>query len=272
MLELTAPRVHSANAFSYRYHELDDAVFRKSSRALTKALQGGKHLTRDELAQAFKAAKIAVDDRQRVAHLMMRAELDGLVCSGARRGKQFTYSLLEERVPPVPAIDRDDALYRLARTFFTTRGPASVDDFSWWSGLTKADSRRGAQAAGNALVEEKIDGGVYYSGANEREVKRTSTLAHLLPNYDEYFIGFKDRGAMLQRLRKKGLTPRTDALSGHVLTINGQVVGGWARTLTRKGVVINLRLLDNLSRPEERAVEKAVAEFGAFLGVEARVT
>ncbi|HUQ98390.1 MAG TPA: winged helix DNA-binding domain-containing protein [Gemmatimonadaceae bacterium] len=271
MLRLTAPRVHMANAYSYRYHELDEAVFRKSRRALTRALEGGKHLTREELAAAMKAARINIDDRQRVAHLMMNAELDGLICSGARRGKQFTYSLLDERVPAGEVFSRDEALSELAKRFFSTRGPATLDDFAWWSGLTKTDARRGALAAASAVVEEKIEGRSYYSAADERKLKRSANLAHLLPNYDEYFVGFKDRGAMVHRLRQKGLNPRTDALFGHVLTINGQVVGGWTRSLTPREVRVTLRIVDKLSRPEERAIDKAVKQFAGFLGRQARV-
>ncbi|HEV7838530.1 MAG TPA: winged helix DNA-binding domain-containing protein [Gemmatimonadaceae bacterium] len=271
MLGLTGPRVNQANSYSYRELELDDAVFRRARAALTKSLGGGKHLTREELGQVFSAARIVVDDRRRLAHLMMRSELDGVVCSGARRGKQFTYALLDERSPKSTVLDHDEALAELARRFFTTRGPATVDDFSWWSGLTKAECRRGALAAGQSLAQETIDGRAYFAASAERPVKRTSTVAHLLPNYDEYFIGFKDRGAMLQRLRRKKLPARNDALAGHVLTINGQVVGGWTRSLTRKEVVVTLRLVDRLSMPEQRAVEKAATAFGDFLGLDARV-
>ena len=72
----------------------------------------------------------------------MRAELDGVICSGARRGKQFTYALLDERVPP-RELTRDEALAELTRRYFTSRGPAQVQDFAWWSGLTMADARAG---------------------------------------------------------------------------------------------------------------------------------
>jgi hypothetical protein len=99
LLALTAPRVHAVNAHRYRELELDDATLKRSRKVLTKALQGEKQLTRDELRDALQAAKIAADG-QRLAYIVMAAELDGLICSGARRGKQFTYALLDERVPP----------------------------------------------------------------------------------------------------------------------------------------------------------------------------
>ena len=272
MLELTAPRVHSANAYSYRRLELDDAVFRKSRAALGKSLEGGKHLTRGELAEAFKRARIDLSDPQRVAHIMMRAELDGVVCSGARRGKQFTYALLEERAPRATVLERDAALAELTRRYFQTRGPATIDDYSWWSGLTKADCRRGVQIVGSELATRTIDGRQYWLPHSAEPPKLNKPLAHMLPNYDEYFVGFRDRAAMVHRLTKAGVKPRVDALSGNLLTINGQVVGGWRRTMGREAALVTLDVRTELTRAEHRAIDAVVERFGVFLGVKTRVS
>ena len=270
MLALSAPRVHTANAYSYRQLELDETVFRKSRKALIKALEGGKQLTRVELGRALEKARIPMPDAVRLGYTMMRAELDGLICSGARRGKQFTYALLEERAPRTKALDRDEALYRLAKRYFSTRGPATADDFAWWSGLTKSDSRRGAESAASELEHEIIEGRSYWFPAPARVGKPRTPIAHLLPNYDEYFIGFRDRSAFAMRLRAAGIEARTDALSGHILTINGQIVGGWGRTFRGKDAVVKLKLLQALTDPENRAVAAAAKRLGEFLGV--RVT
>ena len=158
MLALSAPRVHAFNAYYYRIHELDQAVFKKSTKVLIKALEGGKQLTRAELGSALDKAGISMKDSSRLNASMMRAELDGVVCSGPRRGKQFTYVLLDECVARTKVLERDEALAELARRYFLTRGPATADDFSWWSGLTKSDSRRAAEAAAPDLEHEVIDG------------------------------------------------------------------------------------------------------------------
>ncbi|HXQ33145.1 MAG TPA: crosslink repair DNA glycosylase YcaQ family protein, partial [Anaerolineales bacterium] len=110
VLALTAPRVQAVNAYMYRKLEMDNALFKRSNTALTKALRGGKELTRVELASALQQAGIPTVGELRMGYIMMRAELDAVVCSGARRGKQYTYALLEERVPPVKKLDRDEAL------------------------------------------------------------------------------------------------------------------------------------------------------------------
>ncbi|HMF87698.1 MAG TPA: crosslink repair DNA glycosylase YcaQ family protein, partial [Gemmatimonadaceae bacterium] len=147
----------------------------------------------------------------------------------------------------------------------------TADDFSWWSGLTKSDSRRAAEAAAPDLEHEIIDGRSYWFPTPARVAKRRTPIVHLLPNYDEYFIGFKDRSAFAVRLRTAGIEPRTDALSGHILAINGQIVGGWNRTLRGKQAVLQLKLLQRLTAPEKHAVEKAATSFGEFLGIEAKI-
>jgi hypothetical protein len=271
MLALSAPRVHAANAYWYRWLEVDDAVVRRSRTVMTKALRDGKQLTRAELGQALTRAQIQITNPIRLACIVMRAELDGVICSGARRGKQFTYALFDERVAMSTALERDAALFELAWRYFTTRGPATVDDFAWWSGLTKADAKRGVEAAATHLEHESIDGRSYWFSAAERAVRISSPLAHLLPNFDEYFIGLKDRSAFSARLKASGVEARTDALSGHILTINGQIVGGWRRTLVGRTVVIQPNLLLRLSEAERRAIGVVGRKFGRFLARPAEI-
>jgi hypothetical protein len=265
MLALTAPRVHAANAYWYRWLEVDDAVARRSRGVIEKALREGRHLTRAELGAALTSAKIQIANPTRLACIVMRAELDGLICSGARRGKQFTYALLEERVAKSSTLERDAALSELARRYFTTRGPATVADFAWWSGLTKADAKRGVEAAATHLQHQSIEGRSYWLPAAGRPARISSPVAHLLPNFDEYFVGLKDRSAFGARLESSGVKPRTTALAGHALAVNGQMVGGWRRTLVGRTVVVEPKPLIRLSEAERRAVGVAARKFGRFL-------
>src|SRR5216684_6032669 len=162
ILALTAPRVNAVNAYYYRKLALDDAVFMHSNAMLAKALQGGKQLTRPELTSVLQQVGIATDDLQRFTYIMMRAELDGIVCSGARRGKQFTYALLDERAPQARTLDRDEALAELTRRYFTSHGPATLQDFVWWSGLAAIDAKAGIEMVKLQLVHEVVDGQAYW--------------------------------------------------------------------------------------------------------------
>jgi len=170
-----------------------------------------------------------------------------------------------------PGLERDAALLELARLYFGTRGPATIDDFAWWSGLTKSDSKRAVDIAGGDLESRSIDGRSYWVGASAPRKRFFAPLAHLLPNYDEYIVGFKDRSAFGVRLRAAGKKPMTTALAGHALVVNGQIVGGWMRRLTSRAVVLEPQSLVRLTKPERGAIESAAQRFGAFLGAPAEI-
>ncbi|TMF51214.1 MAG: winged helix DNA-binding domain-containing protein [Chloroflexi bacterium] len=184
MLALTAPRVNAANAYYYRRLELDEAIFTRSNAALVKALQGGKQLTRAELVSALRQAGIAADDLLRFAHIIMHAELDGIICSGARRGKQFTYALLEERAPQARTLERNEALAEFARRYFTSHGPATLQDFVWWSGLSAADARAGLAMVTSQLIHEDVDGQTYWFSTSSLPARDLTQTIFLLPNFE----------------------------------------------------------------------------------------
>ena len=166
LLALTGPRVNAANATWYRQLELDEAVFRQTNKLIEKALEGGKQLTRPELATILQQAGIAAQDTVRLSFIVMRAELDGLICNGANQGKQITYALLEERVPPVRPLTREEALAEITRRYFISHGPATIADFGWWSGLTAADARAGLKLVEDEIEHEVIDGQTFWFGAD----------------------------------------------------------------------------------------------------------
>ena len=151
------------SAYSRRRDELDAAVLGQAERVLQHALAGRQYLTRTEIARRLAGEGIAASGT-RLAHILMHAELVGLLCSGPLRGKQHTYALLEERAPAVPRLTREQALAELARRYFTSHGPASVKDFQWWSSLRQGDIRQGLEAAADDLEHELIDGVTYWRG------------------------------------------------------------------------------------------------------------
>lgn len=264
MLMLTAPRV-SARMKPYNTKmSLDAATFRRSNDAIARALEGGKQLTRQELAAAIRRGGVKIQSVQHLAHLMMQAELDGVVCSGGVRGKQFTYALIDERVPAASAIERDEALLRLTRLYFESRGPATLQDYSWWSGLTIGEVKRGAEMA--KLKTLTVDGRAYLELGSERARAARSPVAHLLPNYDEYFIGHKDRSAIGERLRRARTPWPQGSAFWNVLTVDGQLIGGWKRVSTTKGTVIDIRLVVRPRHGERPAIAGAASEYASFLG------
>ena len=266
MLMLTAPRVLAASAYYFRVTELDDAIFRKSNDVLVEALQGGKQLTRTELASALQQAGIACDNLLRLGYIIIHAELDGILCSGARRGKQFTYTLLDERAPQSRTLDRDEALAEFATRYFTGHGPATLQDFVWWSGLTVADAKAGLEMASSRFRREFIDGQAYWSSGSVVPTGDLSQTMYLLPNFDEYTVGYTDRSAVIDEADLPKFDPRMSVLD-NAIVLNGLVVGTWKRTLKKGSVVIAPNLFTSLNEAETRALGEAANRYGAFLGL-----
>jgi len=271
MLALTAPRVHALNAFMYRQQELDKPLLKKSYKVFEKALRGNNYLTRNELGAALAQAEIHAEGL-RLTYIVMSAELDGVVCSGPRRGKQFTYALLEERVPPIKALIREEALAELTKRYFLTRGPATVADFAWWSGLTMSDAKKGIAMVQAQFEKEAVNGQVYWFSASKSSKKETSPRAFLLPNYDEYFIGFKDRSAIGEFIKQGDFSGFESALMGNVLILNGQIIGGWKRTLGKNEVLVEITLIPKLGKTEKSLIAEAAGRFGRFLELPVSVT
>ncbi len=264
MLQLTAPRVHAISSHYYRKFELDTAVFKQCHKAIIKALAGGKQLTRAALRDAVQQSVIGAEDLLRFGLILLHAELEGIICSGARVGSQFTYTLLEERVPKVKAVPRDEALARLTGRYFISRGPATLQDYVWWSGLTATDARTGLEMVQPQLVNEVIDGKTYWRSSAAVVLKPASPAAYLLPCYDEYLIAYKDRSAALDSSASMKVMGRNPIFHS-VVVIGGRVVGGWKRTITPGGVIVTLSPFRSLTKADMRAVAKTARDYGDFL-------
>jgi hypothetical protein len=264
LLHLTGRRVRLGLAARYRELELDEKVVARAGAAFAAALAGGHHMTRPRLGDVLRAARISPEG-QRLPHLLMRAELDGLIVSGPRIGKQFTYALLEERVPKAPLRDSTEAVAELALRYFRSHGPAQVQDFAWWSGLSMADIRQGIALAGKALEHQVIDGKDYWFDAEAAPARAAAGVVHLLPNFDEYSVAYRDRSAMVPADRP--LDPAFfsfGSILSNIVTVGGVVRGAWRRTFTRIGVRIEIRVLDRLRTSERFAVEAGGRRMGRF--------
>jgi hypothetical protein len=270
LLELSGPRVHALNAYYYRYHGVDAKVVKRSNAIIVKALERGTHLTRTELGKALGALAGAAQAKgagERLACLLMRAELDGLICSGTMRGKQHTYALIEERAPRSPKLGRDEALVELARRYVEGHGPAQARDLAWWSGLPLREATRALEACGGALTRTTLDGKTYFLSAAPPAARRRGPTVHLLPFYDELVVAFKDRSALIDsRIRSQS----TVDLSPSVL-IDGRIVGGWRRALTGREVAIVAQLFRPLSSVEHKALSRAAARYATSLGLTCRL-
>ena len=263
MLDLTAPRIKTAMAHMDRQLGLDKSILKKSIAALRKALQGNQRLTRAELAPILEKAGVSTDG-YRMGQLMGHAELDQIICSGGRKGKQFTYALLEARAPQSKSLERDDALAELAKRYFRSHGPATLQDFVWWSGLTVNDARKGIEFVKSQLACETIADQSYWF-VDAPAARNPFAGAHLLPNYDEYTVGYTDRISIFDTVHTDQLDSRGNFIFQHVIILDGLVVGTWKRTIKKKEVLMELSSFMTLTDAQNQAILTAAQNYGKFL-------
>jgi Winged helix DNA-binding domain len=141
-----------------------------------------------------------------------------------------------------------------------------VHDFGWWSGLRIGDAKRGIEAVGSRFERETIDGRTFWFTGDPPALKRSPPVAHLLPNYDEYFIGHKDRSAIGQRVAASKAAIPVEAFFANVIVVGGQLVGAWKRIATPRTTTVELRLVVDVTPREERAIHAQAERYGTFLG------
>ena len=230
LLDLTAPQIRTALRSRHRQLELSDSIIRRSHKLLEKLLGNGAQLTRGELTAAYRSAKIATDDN-RLSHFLLLAELDKLICSGGvKRGKP-TYAIYGRMVPGSKPVPREEALATLARRYFDSRGPATIADFIWWSGLPSRDAARSVEMIRSHVDVARIGEASYLCSRSTTTNHLPKDSLYLLPAYDEFLLSYADRSAALSRTRQKK-TISSNGIFRPTIVLNGKVVGIWKRTRT----------------------------------------
>jgi hypothetical protein len=274
LLRLTGPRVQQTNGSIRATFGIDDATLARGERLLRAELEGGRARSRKQLEPALAAAGLPTSGVG-LAYVLMTAELDGVICSGPMDGRQHTYALLEETVPPARPRTDDEALEELVRRYFTSHGPATPKDLRWWASLTLAQIARGIELAGDALRRDEVDGVTYWSGADDGALGDAPSpgeptggpRAALLQSYDEAVVGYAESKWLLDVSRSATDAFRDESRFNALVLVDGQVVGAWRRTLSARAARLDVRLARPLDDAERAAVAEAARRHGEFLGL-----
>jgi hypothetical protein len=269
MLELTSPQIKSSLKSRHKELGLTESIFTKSNFIIEKSLSEGHSLSREQIANEFNKAKIQTD-ANRLSHLLLRAELDGILCSGSLKANKQTFSLLHERVPNKKMLTRDESLVELAKRYFRSHCPATLQDFAWWSGLSRKDALHGMESVKHGFVTETIESGTYLFPISSPIVSFDKTSVHLLPAYDEFLIGYRDRSASLSvDAGKKSVS--VNGIFYPLIVVNGQVTGLWKRSFKSDKAVIEPILFKDHDLSTMELIEKKVSMIGQFLDKEIEV-
>jgi hypothetical protein len=264
LLTLIGPRVRARMATYYWRNGLTDAVFERSQAVLREALAGGRQLLRKEVAAALARGRVATDGLK-LRFLLLQAELDQVVCSGALRGKHQTFALVDDMVPPAPAIEEHEALAELTRRYFMSHGPATVKDFIWWSSLTAAQARRGLELLnGNGLRSVEAGGCTHWMPETPSHRATRKAPVHLLQAFDEYVIGYTESRKVLAIAAQRDALRRAP-LHSNVLLRDGQVIGFWRTVPDPEAALLEVHVTRPLDPATRSALEHELERYARFL-------
>jgi hypothetical protein len=265
ILALTSPKNIAGSLRRRKALELDDKTLGRCREVIARMLQGGKQKSREEMYAALESAGISTAG-QRGYHILWNTALHGLICFAATSKKEQTIALLDEWVPPTKEKARDEALAELALCYFTSRGPATLQDFVWWSGLNEGEARAGFEAIKSNLLQETVNKQVYWLPA-DITLPEEQVSAFALPGFDEYLLGYKDRSAVLDSKHAEKVCPGGNGVFASTIVINGRIVGTWKRTIRKSAIEIIAIPFATLKTSERRAFDEASRRYAAFMSL-----
>jgi len=258
ILKLLTPRVAKRNATYHKHVGLDEHIFNKSREIVVKTLEGEKQVTRPALYKALNDAGISTKGLRGLFIISFLAH-EGLICFGPRVGKQQTLVLLDEWLAKTKIIEGDEAITEIAKRYFTSHGPATIADFTWWTGLTVKEANIGIDTIKNDFESFEVDGKTYWfkSAGNTK----SSNSAFLLPAYDEYTVGYTDRSAIVNPDFSKHPNYGFGGILNPVIVINGQVLGTWKKEIKKSELIIKPSYFEEIRKDEILDTTKRYAKF-----------
>jgi len=270
MLKLTSPHIKSSIKSYQAKLGLSEKIFKRTNEIIEKLLRGNNHLTRTEIITEIKKKKISADNLLAI-HIMFDAELNSIVCNGPMRGKQFTYALMDERIPTAKSLTPEEALHRLSMKYFTSHRPATIQDFAWWSGLPAPKTKAGLELVKEKLACEKVEGKIYWFDPAVLPNQSPNLQPPLfLPAFDEFMISYTDRSASLDPKFSKVMMVG-NGIFRPIIVVDGKIIGIWLRTIKKNHVVIEPHFFRPKEKLKKKEIEVLLKPYGKFLNLDVAI-
>lgn len=270
MCRLLAADLTTAERRRHAELDLSPATLDRAREVLAGALQGGVALPRSQVLETLRTHGIDPSG-QRAAHILGRLCQEALLCQGPAEGRQPTFVLLDDWVPWSWDPGREEAMAALATRYVASHGPVTMRDFAGWIGKTLTFAREAVALAGDRVEVHEIGGQAYLVPPDPAPVATTPAV-RLLPGFDEYILGYKDRSAMMSAAEERRVVPGKNGMFLGTLSVGGVVVGTWGRRATSRGTVVTITPFAPVSPSRRRGVDRAAAAYGRFLGTEVEVS
>ena len=271
LLALCAPRLAVTEATRRAQLGITTGQIDRSRELVREALAGDRRLSRPDVFRLLQNAGIPTTGN-RGYHILVALTREALICMGPRQGKQHTIVLLDDWAPRARAreLSHEEALAELAGRFVASRAPVTDHDFATWAGITLGDARKGLRTAAPALATRELGGTEYWLPVDVADApppRAGRRRGYLLPAYDEFLLGYKDRAAQLSAEHSRSVVPGGNGVFTPLIVVGGRVVGTWARVRSGERLALEIKPFEQ-GVPELAALVRADAErYRRFLGL-----
>lgn len=224
-------------------------------------LENKKVALKSELNEALCDRGIVIDDHRLSYHIRL-AEYAGLLCSGDLTPLKKSYSLVTDKLKNLTSLPHEEALATLARKYFQSHGPASFEDYAWWSGLNISDCREGLHSIQSELIEERWRGISYFRHQDSRARGFRRGTVILLPPYDEYLIGYKSRhiAAHPDHMHR---VHSGNGIFWPIILLDGEVIGNWSAASGK----IKTEIFNPDASLDMKALAEEIARYQKFISM-----
>jgi hypothetical protein len=263
MLSLMTPRILAGSLTRFKHLGLNDEILKKARRIWERALRDGP-ITRKAMYEALHRNNVLTGSQQAL-HLLGRLAQEQFICFGPRQEKQQTFALFDQWVAPSRPKTTEEALEEITVRYFTSHGPATVQDMMWWSGLTALQIKQGIALAGSTLTTRTENDITYYTSSKSAQASKNLSYTYLLPPFDEYLVAYRNRDAALQKAHAHHYNPGANGMLSAVIVQDGQVLGTWKRTVGKTVTTVVPSVFPNHIQLTKTAYEAAVVRYQHFL-------
>jgi hypothetical protein len=260
--QLVAPKIIASLKRRHAELELDTTTLIRTNTIITESLAKAPLLSRTALMSIIQQHGISTEG-QRAAHILNYASLNGLICQ-TNSVKSIPNYILAERIEvPHSTLTKPEAIAELTRRYFTSRGPATISDFAWWSGLTIKEIKAGIEAHKSTLVGETYEAQTYWFNPDLVPVNPKPS-ALLLPGFDEFLLGYKDRSASLESQFSTYWCPGNNGMFMPFVVKDGEVIGTWKRQKNKSKAELTINYFKPASKLSSTAYKNAAAKWDGF--------
>ena len=236
----------------------------KAVRLIAQMLEREGPLTRPEISERLKQKGVQVAG-QAIAHLVWQAAAAGLICYGPERDGKQCFVLVKDWIGKTKSMEREAALAEIALRYLKAHAPARPADLAFWSGIPMGDANRAWKAIADRLVEVDTVRGPRWTLRTKR-IDHPSGVVRLLPAFDEYLLGWKDRDVVVAADHRAKIN-RGGGWLHPVVLADGEVLATWSTNRTPKSLTVDIAACARLSPAVRRGLVAEAKDMGAFLGV-----